>query len=73
MQAQNLSPQEIKIKALEDNTAETREKCEELQQFWLRHQTHIVQLANQRNEQLHSINLMRKRKPKQYTGLCTCE
>lgn len=71
MQDEYLSPQEIKIKALEKNITETTEKCEKLQQFWLQQQTRTVQLTNQRNEQVHNINLMRKRKRKQYKSLRT--
>jgi hypothetical protein len=56
----------MKIKALEGNITEISEKSEALQQLWLRQQSNIVQLANQRNEQLHNINLLRKRKRKQY-------
>ncbi|XP_021931988.1 coiled-coil domain-containing protein 40 isoform X2 [Zootermopsis nevadensis] len=55
-----LSPQEIKIKALEKNITKTIAKCEELQQFWLQQQTLTVKLANQRNEQVHNINLTHK-------------
>jgi hypothetical protein len=66
MQVEDLSPQELKIRALERNITETAEKSEELQQFWLRQQAHTVQLANQRNEQLCNINLLRKRKERQY-------
>jgi hypothetical protein len=62
MQAADLSPQEMKMKALEESITETAERCEELQQSWLRQQTHVVQLANQRNEHLHNINLLRRRK-----------
>ncbi|XP_023727369.1 coiled-coil domain-containing protein 40 isoform X2 [Cryptotermes secundus] len=57
---EDLSPQEMKIRDLERNITETAEKSEELQQFWLRQQAHTVQLANQRNEQLRNINLIRK-------------
>ncbi|XP_069697468.1 coiled-coil domain-containing protein 40 isoform X4 [Periplaneta americana] len=57
--AENLNPQEAKISALEKSIMETTEKSEDLQQFWLRQQSHIVQLTNQRNEQLHKINIMR--------------
>ena len=65
----DLSPQEMKIKDLENNITETTERCEQLQQLWLRQQTRIVRLAHQRNQQLRNINLIRKRKKKrQYTA-----
>ena len=57
-----MSPLEVKILSLEKNIAETTAKSEKLQQFWLRQQGHLIALANQRNEQVHNINLMRKRK-----------
>jgi hypothetical protein len=60
----DLSPQEMKIKDLEKNITETTEKCEELQQLWLRQQTRLVRLAHQRNQQLRNINLIHKRKQK---------
>ena len=56
------SPLELKIIALEKNIADTTEKSEQLKQDWLREQRNLIALAKQRNEQVHNINLMRKRK-----------
>ncbi|PSN31759.1 hypothetical protein C0J52_14584 [Blattella germanica] len=53
-------PLELKILTLEKNIADTSAKSEKLQQFWLRQQSHLIELANQRNEQVHNIDLMRK-------------
>ena len=66
----DMSPQEMKIKDLEKDITETTERCEQLQQLWLRQQNRTVRLAHQRNQQLHNINLIRQRKRKQqYTAL----
>ncbi|KAJ9573883.1 hypothetical protein L9F63_008743 [Diploptera punctata] len=53
-------PLELKIISMEKNIADTTAKSEQLQQSWLRQQRNLIVFANQRNEQLHNINLMRK-------------
>ncbi|XP_022900304.2 coiled-coil domain-containing protein 40 [Onthophagus taurus] len=54
------SPHELKINALEQHIAEVQEKNKELQRFWLREQSHVVFLSEQRQQQIHDSNLLRK-------------
>nr|CAD7570180.1 unnamed protein product [Timema californicum] len=56
-----MSPEELKINNLNKKIDETTEQSKKLQQFWLRQQGHIVQLSHQRDEQLHEIDILRKR------------
>ncbi|KAI4455962.1 coiled-coil domain-containing protein 40 [Holotrichia oblita] len=54
------SPHELKISALEQHIEHVQEKNKDLQKFWLREQGHVVCLSEQREEQIHDSNLLRK-------------
>lgn len=40
----------------------------ELQKFWLREQTHVVGLSEQRQKQIQDMNLLKKRKHSQFSS-----
>ncbi|KRT83426.1 hypothetical protein AMK59_3719 [Oryctes borbonicus] len=54
------SPHELKISALEQHIEHVQEKIKDMQKFWLREQGHVVCLSEQREEQIHDRNLLRK-------------
>ncbi|GJQ86909.1 hypothetical protein Trydic_g11780 [Trypoxylus dichotomus] len=54
------SPHELKISALEQHIEHVQEKIKDMQKFWLREQGHVVCLSEQREEQIHDSNLLRK-------------
>ncbi|CAG2054822.1 unnamed protein product [Timema podura] len=66
-----MSPEELKINNLSKKIDETTEQSKKLQQFWLRQQGHIVQLSHQRDEQLHEIDILRKRICRSFEKLST--
>ncbi|XP_026284357.1 coiled-coil domain-containing protein 40 [Frankliniella occidentalis] len=54
------SPQEVRIKAIELEIEETAVEAEKKQAFWLRLQSHIVRLTEERQKQLQQLNLLYK-------------
>ncbi|RZC34989.1 coiled-coil domain-containing protein 40, partial [Asbolus verrucosus] len=54
------SPLEAKITTLEKNIEEMQEQNKKLQQFWLREQTNLLKISEQRQEQIQNNNLLRK-------------
>jgi chromosome segregation ATPase len=55
------SPLETKITTLEKNIEEIQEQIKKLQQFWLREQTNLIKISEERQEQIQNNNLIRKR------------
>ena len=56
------SPQEVRMKAIEMEIEEAAQEAEKKQAFWLRLQSHIVRLSEERQKQLQELNLLYKRK-----------
>ncbi|KAJ1527299.1 hypothetical protein ONE63_008819 [Megalurothrips usitatus] len=54
------SPQESRMKAIELEIEETSQEAEKKQAFWLRLQSHIVRLTEERQKQLQQLNLLYK-------------
>lgn len=55
------SPLEIKITTLEKKIEEIQEHIKKLQQFWLREQSNLLRISEERQEQIQNNNLIRKR------------
>ncbi|XP_045477303.1 coiled-coil domain-containing protein 40 [Harmonia axyridis] len=55
-----ISPAEIKIKTLEKNIEEAKEKIKELQMFWMREQRNVLSLSESRQQQIANNDLLRK-------------
>lgn len=55
-----ISPSEIKIKVLEKNIDEIKENIKQLQQFWMKEQRNVINLAETRQEQISSNDLIKK-------------
>ncbi|XP_050303237.1 coiled-coil domain-containing protein 40 [Anthonomus grandis grandis] len=55
-----ISPQELRIIALEKQIEETQDKIKNLQIFWLREQKNLLSVSKERQEQIHKLNLLRK-------------
>ncbi|KAL3274206.1 hypothetical protein HHI36_015620 [Cryptolaemus montrouzieri] len=55
-----ITPGELKIKTLERNIDESKEKIKELQTFWMREQRNVLSLSETRQEQIASNDLLRK-------------
>ncbi|XP_034242637.1 coiled-coil domain-containing protein 40 isoform X2 [Thrips palmi] len=54
------SPQQVRIKAIETEIEENTQEAEKKQAFWLRLQSHIVRLTEERQTQLQQLNLLYK-------------
>lgn len=61
LQGLELTPLELKIKNLERQIIEMEEKNAKLKSFWLREQTYIVSMTQERQKQIYELNLIRKR------------
>lgn len=59
--SRELSPEEIKIRELEKNISELDDQSSELQQFWLRQESHIVTVSQNRTDLLQQLSVLRKR------------
>lgn len=59
---EEIAPSEVKIRTLQKNIDETETETKELQNFWLRMQSHVCGLAEKRSKQMNSIHLARTRK-----------
>lgn len=57
-----LSADERQISSLEKAIIENDQNMKKLQGQWVREQRNIVNLTHQHNQQLHQINIYRKRK-----------
>lgn len=57
-----VSPEQLKISTLEKKIQDMKARVKDLQRFWLREQTHVVGLSEQRQKQIHDMNLLKKRK-----------
>lgn len=62
VQDAELSPDELLIKHLEKQISENKNNIEDLKILWMREQSHIVTFKQQRSNQLHQLNIYRKRK-----------
>lgn len=58
---EEIAPSEVKIRTLQKNIDETETETRELQNFWLRMQSHVCGLAEKRSKQMNSIHLARTR------------
>ncbi|XP_971171.2 coiled-coil domain-containing protein 40 [Tribolium castaneum] len=55
-----VSPLEMKITTLEKNIEEIQEYNKKLQLYWLREQSNLIKISEERQEQIHNNNLMCK-------------
>ncbi|XP_066257317.1 coiled-coil domain-containing protein 40 [Euwallacea similis] len=55
-----ISPQELRIVTLEKQVLETQDCVKHLQIFWLREQKGLLRVSQERQEQLHQLNLLKK-------------
>ncbi|CAH1155012.1 unnamed protein product [Phaedon cochleariae] len=54
------SPQDFQILELEKYIEETQTSIKNLQMYWLREQNNILAVSNERQKQIHEINLLKK-------------
>ncbi|KOC60545.1 Coiled-coil domain-containing protein 40, partial [Habropoda laboriosa] len=57
---EDLSPQDLKIISLEKNMQKLQQNIKKTQQFWMRQQSFVVSLSQQRESQLRELNLLEK-------------
>lgn len=62
MKGKEVSPAELKIKTLEKNIEDAKERIKELQTFWMREQRNVLSLSETRQQQISNNDLLRKRK-----------
>ncbi|KAK5641501.1 hypothetical protein RI129_010048 [Pyrocoelia pectoralis] len=55
-----VSPEEMKIFALQKNIEEIQEATKKLRKFWLRQQGFVVNLSEQRQNQINDFNMLKK-------------
>ncbi|XP_044759572.1 coiled-coil domain-containing protein 40 [Coccinella septempunctata] len=55
-----ISPAEMKIKTLEKNIEDAKERIKELQTFWMREQRNVLSLSETRQQQIANNDLLRK-------------
>ncbi|KAB0794085.1 hypothetical protein PPYR_13705 [Photinus pyralis] len=55
-----VSPEELKIVALQKNIEEVQESTKKLRKFWLRQQGYVVNLSEQRQNQINDFNMLKK-------------
>ncbi|KAG5870507.1 hypothetical protein JTB14_006839 [Gonioctena quinquepunctata] len=54
------SPQELRILELQKHIEETQDLIRKLQSYWLREQKNILAVSNERQQQIHDLNMLRK-------------
>ncbi|XP_023021111.2 lethal (2) 41Ab [Leptinotarsa decemlineata] len=54
------SPQELKTLELEKHIEDIQEIIKKLQSYWLREQKNILAVSNERQEQIHNLNMLKK-------------
>ncbi|KAL6427867.1 hypothetical protein ACFW04_008362 [Cataglyphis niger] len=57
---EEVNPLDMKILTLEKNIEELQQNIKKSQQFWIRHERHMISLSQQRDLQLQELNLLNK-------------